>query len=589
MKLNKFKAILPATAIALTASMTSCMGDLDDGNIDPKVDKTVNVQGLYNKCYAGLIMEGLDGAADFTIDNAGKSTLIRNIYNFNELSTDESICWWSDGGITDIGYDQCQPGAATLRFLYYRLMANITYCNQYLSVSETQEDKTMLAEVRFLRAYNYYLMLDFFGDPAFVTTISGETPRQAHTYNSKYDEAQKDSYTRAQLLSMGREYLFQFVESELLTAEPDLLEAKPEVDTDADYGRVDKGTAWLLLSRLYLNAGTYLNNDGQNNPYWAQAKEYAEKVINSSYSLFDNDKKEAKYNELKAAGRPDSVLTRYASYQPYDLLFMGDNGSNGASCEALLPLLQDGKTTKGWGGSLFFIACHWNAEMSTVTGLDAGTTGNTWAGMRVRPEFVKKFVNDPSTFVGKSTQEIRALNIDDRALIWGKGSSNDERTLSLGDNSGFYQGLTITKWNNNYSTGGTPHDSYDVDTDFFLFRVAEAYLNAAEADMHLNGEGSATAKGYIDALRNRAHASVKASYTLDDVLDERSRELYCEGLRRTDLIRYNQFGGTQATYNWSYKGGNINGVTFDKTRNVYPIPTDEMQANSNLIQIEGYN
>lgn len=107
--------------------------------------------------------------------------------------------------------------------------------------------------------------------------------------------------------------------------------------------------------------------------------------------------------------------------------------------------------------------------------------------------------------------------------------------------------------------------------------------------MHLNGESSTKAKGYIDALRDRAHAVKSASYTLDYVLDERSRELYFEGLRRTDLIRFNQFGGTQATYNWSYKGGNINGVTFDKSRNVFPIPSSEILANENLTQIDGYN
>ena len=146
-----------------------------------------------------------------------------------------------------------------------------------------------------------------------------------------------------------------------------------------------------------------------------------------------------------------------------------------------------------------------------------------------------------------------------------------------------------TKWNNNYSTGATPHDTYDVDTVFFLFRVAEAYLNAAEAEMHINGEGSSKAKGYIDALRKRDHATVSTSYTLNDVLDERAREFYFEGLRRTDLIRFNQFGGTQATYNWSYKGGNINGVTFEKTRNVYPIPTSEILANRSLVQIDGYS
>lgn len=209
--------------------------------------------------------------------------------------------------------------------------------------------------------------------------------------------------------------------------------------------------------------------------------------------------------------------------------------------------------------------------------------------MRCRPEFLAKFASNPELFVGKTTAEIRALNIDDRALFWGKGSDSDKRTLDLGDNSTFYQGIVTTKWNNNYSTGASPHDTYDVDTDFFLFRLAEAYLNAAEADMHINGESSTVAKGYIDALRLRANAATNTAYTLSDVLDERSRELYFEGQRRTDLIRYNQLGGTQATYKWSYKGGNKNGVTFDKTRNLYPIPSTEVLANKNIVQIDGYN
>lgn len=573
MKLNKIKAMLPAAAIMLASSLTSCMADLDDGNRDPNAQATPNIKALYSKCYAGLIMEGNDGNADFTIDDAGKSTLVRNVFNFNELSTDESICWWSDGGITDIGYNQCMPGTATLRFLYYRLVSNISFCNHYMELSEAQADKTMLAEVRFIRAYNYFLMLDFFGDPSFSATISSETPKQAHAYNEKFEEGKE--YTRAELLAMGREFLFNWVKTELETAEADMLEAQSKKDSDVNYGRADKAAAWLLLSRLYLNAGTYLNNDGQNNPHWDKALEYAEKVIKSDYKLFIEDMM--------------SDTAKDNGYKPYDLLFMGDNGSNGASCEAILPLLQDGKITKGYGGSLFFIAAMWNAEMSTVTGITAGTTGNTWSGMRCRPQLIEKFTNDPKLFVGKTTAEIRAMGIDDRALFWGKGSSSEKRTLDLGDNSSFYQGLVTTKWNNNYSDGGTPHDSYDVDTDFFLFRVAEAYLNAAEAEMHLNGESSTKAKDYIDKLRNRAHAVTSNSYTLNDVLDERSREMYFEGLRRTDLIRYNQFGGMQATYLWDYKGGSTNGAAFEKTRNVFPLPSSEVLANSNLTQIDGYN
>ena len=573
MKLNKFKTIVPAAALLLSASLCSCMDDLDKGNIDPNGDANANIIGLYSKCYAGLIMEGNDGNADFKVDDNGKSTLIRNLYYFNELPTDESICWWSDGGITKTCYNEFAPDNDYLKILYYRMMSNISYENHFLGLEAAKEDKAKYAEVRVIRAYQYLLMLDFWGDPAFTDKISEETPRQAHTYNEKYDASK--SYTRAELLQMGREFLFNWVKTELLAAEPDLLEAKPETDTDPDYGRIDKGTCWLLLSRLYLNAGTYLNNDGQNNQYWDKALEYAEKVINSDYKLFDDSKMS---NEAKANG-----------YKPYDLLFMGDNGSNGASCEALLPLMQDGEKTQGWGGSMFYVAALWDATMQTVTAKDAATTANTWSGMRVRPQFVEKFFTDPKVVVNKSASEIRAMNVDDRAILWGKGNSDGDRTLEIGDNDKFVKGIATPKWNNNYSNGGTPHDSYNVDIDFFLFRVAEAYLNAAEAEMHLNGEGSAKAKEYIDALRNRAHAAVRASYTLNDVLDERSRELYCEGQRRTDLIRFNQFGGTQATYKWELKGGSTNGTTFTKTYNLYPLPSSEVRSNKNLTQIDGYN
>lgn len=568
MKLNKFNIIAPAAALLLSASLSSCMDDLNKGNIDPNVDANPNITGLYSKCYAGLIMEGNDGNADFSIDDDGKSTLLRNLFNFNEVPTDEAVCWWSDGGIADVAYNKFEPGNATLKNLYYRLMSNISYENHFLSLDAAKADRTKYAEVRVLRAYNYFLMLDFFGDPTFIDKISPETPRQAHSYNSKFEEGK--TYTRAELLQLGREFLFNWVESELLAAEPDLLEAKPETDTDPDYGRVDKGTCWLLLSRLYLNAGTYLNNDGQNNQYWDKALEYAERVINSDYKLFDDSKMS---NEAKANG-----------YKPYDLLFMGDNGSNGASCEALLPLMQDGDKTQGYGGSMFFVAALWDGTMQTVTDKNAATTANSWSGMRVRPQFVEKFFTHPKDVVNKKASEIRAMNVDDRAILWGK-----DRTLEIGANDKFVKGIATPKWNNNYSNGGTPHDSYNVDIDFFLFRVAEAYLNAAEAEMHLNGESSAKAKKYIDALRNRAHARPRASYTLNDVLDERARELYCEGLRRTDLIRFNQFGGSQATYNWELKGGSTNGTTFAKTYNVYPLPSSEVLSNKNLTQIDGYN
>lgn len=567
MKLNKFKAMVSAAALMMTASLTSCMGDLDKGNIDPTVQAEPDITALYSKCYSCLILEGMDGGADFKVDDAGKSTLLRNIYNANVLSTDEGICWWTDGGLEDYGRNTPKPNSDAIRFLYYRLIMDVSYCNHYLELSAAQEDQTKLAEVRFIRAYLYYQLLDLFGDPSFIPAISTDMPRQAHTYNSKFQA--DGNYSRADLLAMGREFLFNWVVDEMKAAEANLMDPQPKTDSDPNYGRVDKAAAWLMLSRAYLNAGTYLNNDGQNNPYWAEAQSYAEKVINSGYSLFDDSKISS---QAKANG-----------YKPYDLLFMGDNGSNGSSCEAIFPLLQDGKVTRAWGGSMFFVAAMWNPAMATVTGLDAATTQNTWAGMRCRPQLIEKFTNNPNSYVGKTAMEIRKMSSDDRAIFWGK-----DHTLSVYPNDGFASGITTPKWNNNYSTGGTPHDNENVDIDFFLLRVAEAYLNAAEAALHTGDAGKA--KTYMDAIRNRAHASIQNSYTLNDVLDERAREMYFEGIRRPDLIRYNYFGGVNVTYGWEGKGGNesYTGAPFEKYLNVYPIPSSEVMANSNLTQIDGY-
>ena len=572
MKRIRIKNIVPAAALLLTVGMTSCVKDLDKGNIDPNVEANVDLDALYTKCYAGMIMEGNDGAADFSIDDAGKSTLLRNIYNFNELPTDESICWWSDGGIVDIGYNQCEPGTATLRFLYYRIMSNITYCNKYIKEAEGS-DKTRLAEVRFLRAYLYYLLMDFFADPPFIdekTLGTNVDPLQAHAMNG---ETISD---RAEMVRVGRKNLYNWIMAELNECEPNMLDAKPESDTDADYGRADKAAVWFLKSRLLLNSNIYLGLDDN-------AAEY---MTNLSQVVTLSD-------QIAAAGF-DLCKKTVGSYKPYDLLFMGDNGSNGASVEAIFPLMQDGKTTQGWGGSLFFVACHWNAKLRTVTGQGAGTTGNTWAGMRCRPSFVNKFDVTAKGTEGKTAAEIREASNDDRALFCGieiesqpDGSvKTKKRSSALGNNSDFDGGVASVKWNNNYSTGASPHDTYNVDIDFFLFRFGETMLNKAEAQLRLGNTDEALTT--VNLLRARANADGLAYLTLSSMLDERAREMYLEGQRRVDLIRFHQFGGQQVSYKWEFKGGVKDGINFDEYRNLFPIPTSEIEANSNLTQIYGY-
>jgi hypothetical protein len=126
--------------------------------------------------------------------------------------------------------------------------------------------------------------------------------------------------------------------------------------------------------------------------------------------------------------------------------------------------------------------------------------------------------------------------------------------------------------------------------DYFLMRSAEAYLISAEADARQNG-GVTTSTGTarINALRERANASSQTQYSLSQILDERAREFYFEGYRRTDLIRFGYFGGSNSSqYLWEWKGGSQTGVSFSANLNVFAIPDEDLNANPNLTQNPGY-
>ena len=119
-------------------------------------------------------------------------------------------------------------------------------------------------------------------------------------------------------------------------------------------------------------------------------------------------------------------------------------------------------------------------------------------------------------------------------------------------------------------------------------RKAEAYLIYAEADARING-GHASADGLsaINQLRARANATNLSSASLDDICDEWAREFYGEGYRRTTLIRFNKFGGSNG-YNWQWKGGSFAGQNFSKDYNLFAIPTADLNANAKLVQNPGY-
>ena len=123
-----------------------------------------------------------------------------------------------------------------------------------------------------------------------------------------------------------------------------------------------------------------------------------------------------------------------------------------------------------------------------------------------------------------------------------------------------------------------------------MFRLGEAYLIYAEANIRGGGGDAGLALTYLNALRQRAYGNTSANFAtlppVDTVLAERGRELLFEAQRRTDLVRFSSF--STGAYNWAWKGGTAGGTVLATGRDLYPLPANVLIANPNLTQNPGY-
>lgn len=535
-------ALAPAAALLISLASTSCLNDLDKEPISPKIDLNVNNDGLLNKCYANFGINGNGSGSNSDDDpdvkgfnDAGMTGLVRAMFNMNELPTDEATCSWGDG-LQELNSAKFDPSHAWVKLYYTRLTLGITFCNQYLQVAGG-EDKQKTAECRFLRAMQYYLLMDAYGNVGFSTTL--EKPHR-----------------------MERAELYKWLVEELNAIEPDLAEPRVKTGSDADYGRVDKAACWLLLSRLYLNAEVYTGK-----AEWQKAKDYAKKVMDSPY---------------------DINTTSVGKWSAYQLVFMGDNDKTAASKEIIFPIVNISGKTASYGNSLFLIAACFDPSMhanpNDPTGSN-GLVGQQWIGLHPRASLIKKFFPS-STAPQVPSYEMTAQAGDDRATFWGEG-----RTLEIENITKSAEGYGVCKFLNYNSDNSTNTDPTFADMDWPFMRAAEAYLNYAEADARLNG-GKTSQEGtrILNKLRARANASTRAessNYSLNEICDEWAREFYFEGMRRTTLVRFGLFGGNTG-YNWDWKGGESAGKDFEAYKNIYPIPLTQLQSNTNLKQNPGY-
>ncbi len=550
--MNKFfKYIMCAAVLLMLSGLSSCINDLDVEPIDPSLQSDVTPEQLFNKCYSVFATSGNNGGDDnVDVDglDGGFQHKYRQMWNSNELTTDEAICGWGDEGIPSYCHNTYDASHPMLRGYYYGLCIGITFCNQYLQVYGDY-NPTMTAEVRFLRAFQFYLLTDAFGNIPFATTISGDNPEQ---------------YTRAQVCEFIEKELKAIIGEDSNDNATILNDPKPKKYGEDGYGRIDKAAAWMLLSRIYLNSQVYTGT-----PRWQDAANYAKKVMDSPYKLHT-----VGYN------------TNGRQFTAYQMLFMGDNSKTDAAYEAVFPVIQDGTRTTSWGGTNFLICSTADADIhpnrydeTEVNGL---YNNSAWSGNRARPELVRLFFPNDDAPSGHA-YDLAEIAEDDRALFETEG-----RYLNVNDESNFKYGYAVAKFNNFMCDGSKGSDITFADSHLFYMRVAEAYLTYAEALTRMSGDvAPADAVAAINAIRGRAHALQRNRYTLDQILDEWGREFYFEGRRRVDLIRFNKFGGDTG-YQWQWKGGVYAGRDFEAFRNVFAIPTDDLIANSNLTQNPGY-
>ncbi|TCO09693.1 RagB/SusD family nutrient uptake outer membrane protein [Natronoflexus pectinivorans] len=531
-------------AIAVMVAFTACINDLDVEPIDPNEATATNVfsdelsyKRALARVYATYAISGQRGGGGGLPDiegiDEGFGNYLRLYWNLQQLPTDETVMAWDDASIKDFHWHTWSPNDVFIGAMYSRIFYAITLANEFIRTSEEamgsatgdflEDLRLYQAESRFLRAFSYWHAIDMFGNVSFVTE---EDPIGAFF---------PQRITRADL--------FDYIEQELIDLEGEL--AAPGTN---EYARVDRVAAWMLLSKLYLNAQVYIGESK-----YTEALTYLNKVINEGgYSIDPN----------------------------YIRMFRVDNDQ---SPEIIFPISFNAQNTQQYGGMTFITNASRGGNM-LPNGVGA------WGGIRGIKELVEIFGFNESDFT--TEDPVFSAREDQRAQFFFDPESWSWEVENVGL---FTHGIGVSKFTN-LRSDGEPDPMAEGDfasTDFPMFRLGDAYLMYAEAVLRGGQGGSrATALQLVNELRDRAfgntnHRITDSELTLDFILDERARELYWEAHRRTDLIRFGKLTG--GDYIWTWKGNVPEGRSTGAFRDLYPIPVNDLDTNPNLIQNTGYS
>jgi hypothetical protein len=459
-------------------------------------------------------------------------------YNLSEVTTDEIIVptrgpdWYDNGTWLEIHRQTWEAGSPaglsdiqTAWVATFRGVARANVVLDALTRVSIPNESAIEGELRALRAFYYYMLMDMFGGVPIATDIA-IIPRPR----------------------VSRDSLFRFIESELKTVRTMLPLTRPA----GEHGRFTRGACDAILANMYVNAqvftGTVTTSGLTPGPArWQDAANFADSVINSGVYT------------LAANWRSNFTATNETSTE--NILVVKSLNSDGLGLNFVMRALHYNQ----------FTPTPWNGF---------ATLAETYRSFDAADERRDIFL------AGLQYDRNRLAQTGDSVIVCERpGCASGGDTLfftdTIGDatNARENEGPRIMKW-----PPDPAHLNENNGNDFTYFRLAEMYLIKAEAG--LNGATvNQTPLVLVNLLRARVFNPDQpvTAVTADTLLRERLFELTAEAKRRQDLIRFGQY--TTRVDGAPLLGGK---VLSDPFRILFPIPSTQLDANPLLVQNAGY-
>ena len=453
-------------------------------------------------------------------------------WTLQEVSSDEMVVptrgqdWNDNGNWVRLHQHQYRPNDDRVQGAWREIFRAINNANRVIFQFEESGNaaaQEFISELKVLRAMEYWWLMDLYGNVPIVDRF--DVPADFAPANN------------------SRQEVFNFVESEILNNIDNLSKANDA----STYGRMNYYGARALLAKLYLNAEVYTGE-----ARWDDAIAAADEVINSGlYSLEEN-------------------------------YFDNFDADNESSAENIYVLVYDQVFSPGM--NIDMRTLHYNSQNTF------NLTAQPWNGYCSLQEFYESYedndVRKASFLVGPQVTATGAPLNDggyekpDESNPGNPVDPDGERINftpeinQLAPRALRQAGARIYKYR--FELGATEN----MNNDLPIFRYGDILMVKAEALWRKN-PGDAEALALVNQIRMRASGEVPLApfteLTAENLLAERGREIFAEGYRRQDLIRFGKYNDV-----WWEK------PVSDPTKNVFPIPQEQLNSNPNLEQNPGY-